>query len=77
VRYDYDTETLAQWELLRAQLRRRRIDLGITQRELSALMGKRDDYVSYLENSRRSTNLHSLFKWCTALRMNVILDEMD
>lgn len=68
-------EELLRWELMRTQLRKRRLDLGLTQTQVSEMMGRSQDFVSVLENNPRSIpNLTTLWLWCDALNVPLILD---
>lgn len=68
-RGEVDPETRAAFETLRAALRARRIDMGLTQTELADIMGRSQDYVSYLENEMRSIpNLATFFNWVFSMR---------
>lgn len=63
-----DPEQLMRWELFRAQMRKRRLDLGLTQTEVAEAMGRSQDYVSVLENNPRSIpNLTTIWLWTEAL----------
>lgn len=58
----------AHWEALRARLRRRRLDLGLSHVDLGRVLGKVRDYSSYLENSTRSyPNVVTVIEWAAAL----------
>jgi transcriptional regulator with XRE-family HTH domain len=65
-------DQLAQWEFIRATLRKRRKDMGLTGAQLSAMMGKNPEYVSYLENnSQHFPTLQTLMNWMSYLGMKI------
>lgn len=66
-RYEISPEILVEWEAMRAALRRRRIELGLTQSDLSERMGRSQDYVSVLENQSSNPNVATLMMWVRAL----------
>lgn len=56
------------WDVVRARLRKKRLDRGLTQTQLSERMGRSQDYVSNLENNVRSTpTLATALLWAGAL----------
>jgi transcriptional regulator with XRE-family HTH domain len=56
------------WELFRANMRKRRLDLGLTQGQVAARMNRSQDFVSVLENNGRSVpNLTTIWLWAEAL----------
>jgi DNA-binding XRE family transcriptional regulator len=66
-RYEISPEIQVEWEAMRAALRRRRIELGLTQSELSERMGRSQDYVSVLENQASNPNVATVMLWVGAL----------
>jgi transcriptional regulator with XRE-family HTH domain len=59
---------LVRWEAFRAEMRKRRISLGLTQTEVAERMNRSQDYVSNLENNPRSIpNLTTVWLWMDAL----------
>lgn len=63
-----DPSRLIQWELFRAQMRQRRLALGLTQTQLSEVMGRSQDFVSVLENNPESIpNLTTIWLWVESL----------
>lgn len=66
---------LIRWEVMRSQLRKRRLDLGLTQIDVSEAMGRSEHFISVLENNPHSVpNLTTLWLWCDVLSMSVTLD---
>lgn len=63
------------WEAIRAQCRRRRHDMGLTQTQAGALMDRSQDYVSALENNTTSIpNLTTVLLWVEALGGTITID---
>lgn len=61
-------QQLIRWESFRAQMRKRRLGLGLTQGQVSKRMGRSQDFVAILENSTRSIpNLTTVWLWIEAL----------
>lgn len=59
---------LVRWEAFRAQMRNRRLVLGLRQQDVADLMGRSQDYVSVLENNETSIpNMITLLTWVDAL----------
>jgi transcriptional regulator with XRE-family HTH domain len=59
---------IIEWETIRATMRRRRMDLGLTQAEVGHMMDRSQDYVSYLENNTRSApTMLTVTLWMRAL----------
>lgn len=66
-----DPEMLVRWEVFRSQMRKRRLEMGLTQHELSQRMDRSQDFVSILENSERSIpNLTTVWLWLDALELD-------
>jgi transcriptional regulator with XRE-family HTH domain len=66
-RYEISPEIQVEWEAMRAALRRRRLDMGLTQADLSKAMGRSDDFVSVLENQSSNPNVATVMLWIGAL----------
>lgn len=64
-----------QWEVFRAEMRKRRLKLGLTQHQVAGRMGRSVDFVSLLENNGRSVpNLTTIWLWTEALDGTVKID---
>lgn len=67
-----DPETLVRWNYFRAEMRRRREELGLSQRELSARINRSQDFIAVLENNDRSIpNLTTIWLWTDALNGDI------
>lgn len=66
-----------RWELFRAQLRKRRIDLHLTQKEVAVRMGRSQDYVSVLENNTAIPTLGTVWLWADALGLDILAVEKE
>lgn len=66
-RYEIAPEIQVEWEAMRARLRARRVRMGLTQAELSAAMGRSQDFVSVLENQSSNPNVATVLLWVGAL----------
>lgn len=73
-RHEVPTETRIWYEQFRAVMRKRRLDLGMTQHEASRNMGRSDDYVAVLENNGSTVNLVTAHLWVQALGGNLVPD---
>jgi predicted transcriptional regulator len=68
------------WELFRNDMRKRRLDLGLTQHQVAERMDRSQDFVSVLENNPRSVpNLQTVWLWVSALdgRLTTVWDEEE
>jgi transcriptional regulator with XRE-family HTH domain len=71
MRGEEDLEIVVRWEAHRAALRARRIELGLSQAEVSERMGMGEHYVGKLENEARDgriPNLVTVWRWEDALK---------
>lgn len=64
---DQGMDASVAWEVLRNQLRSRRVEMGLSQVGLAAAMGKGTAYVAYMENTPGSLNLATFLLWLDAL----------
>ncbi len=62
-------EESIMWEMFRSAMRRRRVQLGISQEELSRRLGRNKEYVRYLEtNQRHIPTFKAVIRWSIALK---------
>lgn len=66
-RHRVPDEITIQYEAFRAAMRKRRMDLGMTQADVAERMGRSQDYVAVLENNRSIPNLVTVWLWVSAL----------
>lgn len=66
-RYQVPDEIIIRYEAFRAAMRKRRMDLGMTQADVAERMGRSQDYVAVLENNRSIPNLVTVWLWVGAL----------
>lgn len=66
-RYQVPDEIIIRYEAFRAAMRKRRMDLGLTQTQVAERMGRSPDYVAVLENNRSIPNLVTIWLWTDAL----------
>jgi transcriptional regulator with XRE-family HTH domain len=65
-----DAEIAAQIRHLALRLREEREKLKISQMELSLKAGLSQNEVNYIETGKRTPNLYSLLRICSALQIN-------
>lgn len=63
-----------EWEAFRAQLRKRRLDLGLRQVDVAEMMGRSNDFVAVLENNKSFPNVATLLVWINALGGELVVD---
>lgn len=66
-RYEVPDEIHIRYQAFRAVMRKRRMDLGLTQVEVAMRMGRSQDYVAVLENNHSIPNLTTIWLWIDAL----------
>lgn len=66
-RYQVPDEIIIRYEAFRAAMRKRRMDLGLTQTQVAERMNRSQDYVAVLENNRSIPNLTTIWLWVDAL----------
>lgn len=59
----------AKDRLLADQIRKIREEKGLTQKQLSEMIGRYDSYISYVEEYRRGLSLSSLYDIAEALKI--------
>jgi transcriptional regulator with XRE-family HTH domain len=74
-RHPVTIEDTVRWDAMRAVLRRRRIDLGLRQRDVAERMGRSQDYVSILENGPNIPNVRTVWLWAEALGMTIAFED--
>jgi transcriptional regulator with XRE-family HTH domain len=72
-RHEVPVWVTVEWEMLLADLIKRRKQLGLTQVELSGRMGRSRDFVGVLESPAKTTmpNMATVMIWTKALRGGV------
>lgn len=73
-RYTVCPEIVVECEVIRAQLRKRRLDLGLTQVQVAQRMGRSQDFIAVCENHPSIPNLATLVLWVQALEGTVRVD---
>jgi transcriptional regulator with XRE-family HTH domain len=73
-RYEIQPEITVEWQVMRAKLRRRRVDRGLTQTDVALAMGRSQDFIAVLENNRSFPNVATLMLWINALGGELIAD---
>lgn len=73
-RYEVQSEVTVEWGTMRAQLRKRRVDLGLRQVDVAELMGRSNDFVAVLENNKSFPNVATLLVWINALGGELAVD---
>lgn len=71
-------EQLVRWKVFRAQMKKRRLDLGLTRAELGRRMNRSAEVVAYLEiNERSMPNINTAMDWADALNGTFGVDWED
>jgi predicted transcriptional regulator len=73
-RYTVSPEIVVECEVIRAQLRKRRLDLGLTQVQVAQRIGRSQDFIAVCENHTCIPNLATLVLWVSALEGTVKVD---
>lgn len=66
-RHEVPSEVTIAHEAFRAAMRKRRMDLGLRQSDVSQAMGRSPDFVSVLENGVHTPNFVTMVLWASAL----------
>jgi hypothetical protein len=68
----YSREAFDRYAVFVAELRRRRMDLGLDQMDLGAAMGMADGYVNKLESFARVASHSTLLLWAQSVGLELV-----